>query len=237
MSLTTLDDNMNVLLDLDGTLIDPKPGFVASINHALTSLGWDALPEAEVASHIGPPLEQILLALIGPGRADHVASAVGLYRERYSAHGIFECSVYDGIPDMLQRICRAGFRLFLATSKPRTFAVRILGHFELTPLFSGVYGSELDGRNADKRHLLGHLLSQERIEPNSATMVGDRAQDIAAAKANSLRSVGVLWGYGSRRELESAGADAIIATPPQLEQDLSSTLKFHFGEARNETVC
>ncbi len=208
---------MNVLLDLDGTLTDPKPGFVASINHALESLGHGARPDTEIACHIGPPLEQTLAALLGPNRMDHVAPAVAVYRERYSAQGIFQCSVYDGIPDALRRFRGSGLRLFLATSKPRAFAGRVLEHFGLTSLFSGIYGSELDGQNADKRHLLGHLLSHESIAPESAVMVGDRAQDIAAAKAHGLRSVGVLWGYGSRAELESAGAGAIVATPSELE--------------------
>jgi phosphoglycolate phosphatase len=208
---------VNVLLDLDGTLTDPKPGFVASINHALESLGYGARSEVEVACHIGPPLEQTVAVLLGPSGIDHVAPAVALYRERYSAQGIFQCSVYDGIPDALRKIQGAGLRLFLATSKPHTFASRILEHFGLTPLFSGIYGSELNGQNADKRYLLRHLLSQESIAPESAVMVGDRAQDITAAKAHGLRSVGVLWGYGSRAELESAGASAIVTTPSELE--------------------
>lgn len=206
----------NVLLDLDGTLTDPKLGFVASINHALESLGYRARSEAEVVRHIGPPLEQTVAALLGPDGADHVAPAVALYRERYSAQGIFQCSVYDGIPDALRKIQRAGQRLFLATSKPHAFARRILEHFALTPLFSGIYGSEFSGQNADKRHLLGHILKQESIEPRSAIMVGDRAQDITAAKVHGLRSVGVLWGYGSRDELEDAGASTIVTTPLEL---------------------
>jgi phosphoglycolate phosphatase len=218
---------VNVLLDLDGTLTDPKPGFVASINHALESLGYSARPEAEVARHIGPPLEQTVAVLLGPDGAGHVAPAVALYRERYSAQGIFQCSVYDGIPDALQRIQGAGLRLFLATSKPHAFAKRILEHFALTPLFSGIYGSEFNGQNADKRHLLGHLLKQERIEPISAIMVGDRAQDIAAANAHGLRSVGVLWGYGSRDELESAGANTIVTTPSQLQAVIQAAESLH----------
>ncbi len=100
--------------------------------------------------------------------------------ERYSKVGIFECSVYDGIPDVLRSLQARAHRLFLATSKPRVFAFRILEHFGLLPLFSGVYGSELDGTNADKRHLVAHILKRERLESVRAVLVGDRAQALSS---------------------------------------------------------
>ncbi|MDB5404268.1 MAG: family hydrolase, partial [Rhodopila sp.] len=48
------------------------------------------------------------------------------------------------------------------------------------------------------------------------TMVGDRLHDIHAARANGLRSIGVLWGYGCQAELQAAGADAIVASPAEV---------------------
>jgi phosphoglycolate phosphatase len=79
-----------------------------------------------------------------------------------------------------------------------------------------VYGPELDGRFEDKAELLAHLLTRERVEPEAAVMIGDRAADVRAAKASGVRSIGVLWGYGSEQELNDAGADALCATPGEL---------------------
>jgi phosphoglycolate phosphatase len=212
----TYYDDVDILLDLDGTLSDPRPGFVASINHALHGLGLPVLPEPDIARHIGPPLEETLALLLGPAHAPKLSAAVALYRERYADRGIFECSLYEGIPDALRQLQAAGRRLFLATSKPHPFARRILRHFDLEAPFSGIYGAELDGTRADKRQLLAHLLEQERLQPQAAVMVGDRAQDVRAAKHHGMRSLGVLWGYGSRHELVTAGASALTESPSQL---------------------
>lgn len=212
---------MNILIDLDGTLTDPRAGFVACVNHALTSLGQAARTEDEIAAHIGPPLSETLGTLLGARHEHRVDDAVALYRERYSASGILEATLYADIPPALQALGSSGTRLFVATSKPRVFALRILDHFALSEYFAGVYGSELDGTRADKRHLISYILERESIAPASAIMVGDRAQDIRGARSNGLGSVGVLWGYGSREELEQAGADRIIELPGQLTGALS----------------
>jgi phosphoglycolate phosphatase len=214
---------MNVLIDLDGTLTDPRAGFVACINHALTGLGQAARTDDEIAAHIGPPLSETLSTLLGARHEHRVDDAVALYRERYSSSGILEATLYADIPPALEELRSSGARLFVATSKPRTFALRILDHFDLSRYFSGVYGSELDGTRADKRHLIAYILERESMAPETAVMVGDRAQDIRGAQANGLGSVGVLWGYGSRAELEAVGADALIEHPAQLVVALSSS--------------
>jgi phosphoglycolate phosphatase len=206
----------NVLLDLDGTLTDPRIGFVESINYALSGLGLAPVPPDTIAQHIGPPLEETLTILLGPQYSHHLESAVSLYAERYSTHGVFECTVYPGIPESLHALQQSGARLFVATSKPHVLAQRIIEHFGLTPFFSGAYGSELDGTRSDKRQLLAYILEQESLVPAATVMVGDRAQDIWAARSNGLSSIGVLWGYGSRDELVGAGATTIIERPGAL---------------------
>ena len=212
---------MNVLLDLDGTLTDPKAGFVACIGHALERLGLPRAPEHELARYIGPPLEQSMATLLGPERAHELGAAVGLYRERYAVTGIFENEIYPGVADAVGELQSLGHRLFLATSKPEEFAVRILDHFGLRRFFSGVHGSRFDGTRADKGELIAWLLRQESIAPASAVMVGDRMHDVRGARANAVLPVGVLWGYGSRPELEGAGAALLVETPAQLAGALS----------------
>ncbi|MCB1753956.1 MAG: HAD hydrolase-like protein [Gammaproteobacteria bacterium] len=207
---------MNVFLDLDGTLTDPGPGFVRSIGHALDKLGVATPPEADIVSHIGPPLEETLAKLLGPDSLALVPEAVRWYRERYFAVGLYENTVYDGIYEALQAIKSSGARMFLATAKPTRVAARILRHFELDGFFEACYGSELDGTNSDKRDLLKYLLARETLNPADSVMVGDRSHDVRAALANGVRSLAVLWGYGSLPELQEAGAEQIIREPVQL---------------------
>jgi len=142
--------------------------------------------------------------------------AVALYRERFAVKGMFENSVYPGIVEVLAELSDHGAWLSVATVKPTVFAERIVEHFGLGRFFHGIYGSELDGNNSDKTHLLGHLLKSESLSPSDTIMIGDRAHDVLAAKANDVSSIGVLWGYGSREELVSAGADALCENPATL---------------------
>lgn len=211
---------MNVLLDLDGTLTDSSPGFIASIRHALVMLGRPVPPDTEIQSHIGPPLETTMAALLGSGNAEHLAAGITHYRERYSRQGLFENSVYPGIPEALARLSAVGASLFVATSKPQVFAVRIVEHFGLAPHFKAVYGSELDGRHSHKAELLRHLLAAESLSPAETYMVGDRLHDVRGALANGVTSIGVLWGFGSRSELSDAGAHHLCEHPSQLLEAL-----------------
>lgn len=117
---------------------------------------------------------------------------------------------------MLRTLGEERRRLFVATSKPRVFAERIVDHHGLRPFFSHVYGAELDGCFDNKGELLAHALEREGLEASSCIMVGDRAQDVRAARKNGLVPVGVAYGYGSREELLDAGAVAICANPSEL---------------------
>jgi phosphoglycolate phosphatase len=209
---------MIALFDLDGTLTDPKAGITRSIQYALDKLGRP-VPEAdELTWMIGPPLIASFTKLLdGPEDAQE---ALGLYRERFGVTGLFENEVYAGIPALLQDLRNKGVRLFVATSKPHVYARQIIDHFELSRFFSGIYGSELDNRNADKRDLIRHILEQERFDQAGAVMIGDRKHDAVGAKANGLASIGVTWGYGSRQELLDAGVDCLVDTPQDLAEPI-----------------
>ena len=205
---------MNLLFDLDGTVTDSRRGIVTCFRHALDALGCESPSDCKLERFIGPPLRDSFFALLhDEARAER---AVALYRERFAAKGVFENLVYPGILEALEKCRQSGAHLLLATAKPSVFAERILEYFDLRRLFHGVYGSELDGRNARKTDLLAHLLKEESILPADTVMIGDRADDVLAAKANGIFAVGVLWGFGSRDELSEAGADLLCETPENL---------------------
>jgi phosphoglycolate phosphatase len=203
-----------IYFDLDGTLTDPKPGITRSIQYALRKLDRAAPSEDELTWCIGPPLRASLKQLLG---TDELADrAVSLYRERFGDIGIFENEVYPGIEGTLSALARPDRRLFVATSKPRVYAERIIDHFKLTAYFERVFGSELDGTRSDKTELLGHALQTSRVDPSRAMMIGDRSHDIIGARNNGMTAVGVLYGYGSKQELLDAGAHHVCATPEKL---------------------
>jgi phosphoglycolate phosphatase len=203
-----------IYFDLDGTLTDPKPGITRSIQYALGKLGCAVPPEDELTWCIGPPLRASLKKLVGT--EDLADTALSLYRERFADIGLFENEVYPGIEHSLSVLAKSGRRLFVATSKPGVYAERIIDHFELRGYFERIFGSELDGRRADKTELLRHALETVGVAPSQAMMIGDRSHDMVGARNNGMIAVGVLYGYGSEQELVAAGAHQVCATPHRL---------------------
>lgn len=216
------DNRPGVLFDLDGTMTDPFEGITRSIQYALEKLGRIAPATDDLRWCIGPPLVDAFKFLLETEEETAPAQAILFYRERYTTVGKFENRVIDGIPQTLEAFADTGYRLIVATSKPRSYTLDILDHFDLARHFDAVHGSELDGRNSDKADLIRHIILQEAVEPGTATMIGDRLHDIVGANANKVASIGVLWGYGDRAELEEAGADRIAERPQDLPAHVES---------------
>jgi phosphoglycolate phosphatase len=205
---------ITILVDLDGTLTDPAAGIIAAVRHAVRAAGREPPSPEELRCVIGPPLRQTFPRLLGEGC--DIEAAVAAYRVHYGAGGLFDAAVYDGIFDALADLRAAPARLLVCTAKPAEFARRVLEHFDLTRAFDGVYGPDLAGKLDDKGDLIAHMLDIERFDLSRAVMVGDRGSDVLAASRHGIPTVGVLWGYGSREELEDAGAAALCAAPGEL---------------------
>jgi phosphoglycolate phosphatase len=198
-----------IFFDLDGTLTDSRPGIVRCVQYALNELDLPAPAENELLWCVGPPLKESFAKLLGPnGDADR---AVALYRERFAEVGLFENSVYPGIEEVLASLRAAGVRLCVATSKAHVFATRIVEHFGLSRYLDDVFGAELTGVRSDKSELLAYALEVMGLQGRHVAMVGDRSHDMVGARNNGMYGVGVLYGYGNLAELESAGADRIVA--------------------------
>lgn len=204
-----------ILFDLDGCLTDSGPSIINSMAYALEKIGVEVPPQEELRTCVGPPLRDNLRRYVVE---DMVEEAVRHYRHRLidMQAGINENAVYDGIVEMLEELKARGKTLFVATSKITTLSNTILEHFGLSQYFMHVYGSQLDHNHADKGELIKHIIKTHSFRPEQLVMVGDRRYDIVAARKNRIRSIGVLWGYGSRDELETAGADLCISKPEAL---------------------
>jgi phosphoglycolate phosphatase len=203
-----------VLFDLDGTLTNPFAGITNSMQHALRLLKFDPPASEDLRRFIGPPLQVTFLEILGDEA--RATQALSFYRTRYGEVGKFENELIPGITDALQTLTDAGYTLFVATSKLESYSIDIIDHFGLAPFFRRVHGSALDGSRADKGELIRHILQTEGLDPRRTVMIGDRLHDVLGAAMNDVGTIGVLWGFGDRAELEGAGAARIAATPAEL---------------------
>lgn len=209
-----------ILFDLDGTLTDPVIGITNSVMYALKKYGIEVTDRTQLHKFIGPPLIDSFERFYGFSHSDAVKS-VEYYREYYGEKGIFENSVYDGVEELLINLNKNGKKVILATSKPEFYAVKILEYFNLKKYFFFIGGSTMGEKRTDKAEVIEYVLSQCEIKDKAAVvMIGDREHDIIGAAKNGIDSIGVLFGYGSRTELEKAGANYIAETVNEIEKYL-----------------
>lgn len=203
------------LFDLDGTLTDPGEGITRSVAYALSFFGIEVKDRTTLYPFIGPPLVDSFSTFYGFS-PEQARQAVERYREYFSRQGIFENELYPGIKELLEDLKRHGVRILLASSKPELYARKILEHFQLLPFFDFVAAATMDDTRSKKTDVVRYALESCGISPDRAVMIGDRHHDIEGAKDNTLESIGVLWGYGSREELSAAGATLLAESVPQL---------------------
>lgn len=211
--MTLLTDRTLVLLDLDGTIAEPRVGIINGYRAAFRAVGLLAPPDETIAAWIGPPLREAFPQLGIP--AAQIELAVTGYRDVYNETGWLENELYPRLPDVVRELGQRG-PMSLATAKPTGLASRILGHFELLHLFDFVGGASLDTSRDSKSAVIAHCLDELGHDPADAVMVGDRAADVAGAAEHGIPTVGVLWGHGTEDELRDAGAVELVDEPRQL---------------------
>ena len=209
----------NIFLDLDGTLTDSGEGIMNSVAYSLKKFGIEETDREKLRTFVGPPLFASYMREYG---FDHEKAllAVDYYREYFAPKGIYENRPYDGIPELLRDLKADGRRMYLATSKPEPYALEIVKHFGLWQYLDGLYGSTMTEERTKKEEVVAYALEKTGIDCGDVVMIGDRSHDIMGAKANGVKSIGVLFGYGSREELTEAGADVIAETVDDLRQIL-----------------
>ena len=205
-----------LLFDLDGTLTDPAEGITKSVAHALRKRGIEVTDLTTLYTFIGPPLIDSFMKYYGLDE-DDARRAVTDYREYFVPHGMFENTVYDGIPALLDELRSHGYTLIIATSKPEPFAVRILEHFDLARYFDRICGASLDEKRSTKADVIRYTLDACGITSAESIMIGDRHHDVDGAHENGLAAIGVLWGYGDRAELSAAGAEFVVENIGELK--------------------
>ncbi|WP_208028161.1 HAD-IA family hydrolase [Rhabdothermincola sediminis] len=211
-----------VLFDLDGTLTDPREGLLNGLERALATIGMTVEDRDSLDILIGPPAHDGFARYLGLTEPS-LSVAVAAYREYVAERGAFENRVIDGVPELLAELTGAGASLAVATSKPTPTAMTVLDHFGLTSWFAFVAGADYTGDRQTKRDVIEHALRELRVRsPEGVVMVGDREHDVIAARHLGVASIGVLWGYGPRSELEDAGADHVVETVAELRELLLS---------------
>ena len=206
----------HILFDLDGTIVRSDPGITRGVQKSLEHFGIYEEPE-NLKKFVGPPLVESYTKLYGLSLLQY-EKALEIFHEYYRSTGIFECELYEGIEEML-KVLSKDYRLYIATSKPEKEARRVIEHFGLDKYFTFVGGSDGDfnTKRSTKDAVIEYVLKSNNIEDKTAAiMVGDKVHDIVGANTVGLKSIGILYGYGSMEEFDKA--NYIVRTVDDLRE-------------------
>jgi len=210
------------IFDLDGTIVNPGTAIPRCINHALKKHGIKSVPIERLKRYIGFSLEEILMQVTGKKDKRFLKSCIDSYRERFHKEGIAEHRLYPGIVGLLEAVAKQG-QLIVASIKPQVSCEMVLDHLGIKPMFTAVYGADLAGKLSDKTEVIKFVLKNEGLK--NGVVIGDRGVDIQAAKKCGMPSIGVTYGYGTKEELNAAGADMVAETVGELRQYLLTSVR------------
>ena len=215
-----------LLFDLDGTLTDSAEGIIKCVQYAAEKMGAELKKAEELRVFVGPPLSESFQNVYGFSEAD-TQQAIAYYRERFKPIGMFENTVYPGIPEMLKAMKENGKINLIASSKPQEFVETILEHFDIAKYFDIIVGASMDESRNTKEAVIEEALLQLKstdrygqYDDDKCVMIGDRKYDIHGARYFGLRNIGVSYGFAPVGELEEAGADVIVDTVEELTRVL-----------------
>lgn len=205
---------MIFLFDLDGTLTDSQEGIINAFKYTIKKMNLEKRDDNSLRKYIGPPLNETFK---GDFNLDDekVNKAIDYFREYYREQGKYENIPYVGIRELLKQISKNN-TLAVATSKVEDQAIAIIKHFDLD-YFDLISGSSEDSSRTSKEEIMKYTLNELKVEDKSKVfMIGDRYTDINASHKIGANSIGVLWGFGSREELENCKANYIVKNVEEL---------------------
>jgi phosphoglycolate phosphatase len=208
MTLTPLPDA--VVFDFDGPIIDSREPVRMALRAALREHGYPPRLDAELDAAIGPPTLEGLALLTG-GPSDDLTPLAYTYHEHYGAVYLAHTQLVDGMAAVLSAL---SVPLALATAKEIEFTEPLLDALDVRACFAVVCAPALAGPPESKSVTVGRAILE--LDAARPVVVGDRRFDIEAARDLGVPGVGVTWGVGDRAELEEAGAEVIVSTPPEL---------------------
>ena len=202
-----------VLLDLDGTISNTYRGIVKCLGPACAEFGAD-LMQFDVRKFIGPPLSWTF-GVIFPNEPEKQQGALLKYRALYNEGGMFDNDMYEGIDDFAQGLRDKGVKVGVATSKLERYAVKVLEKLGMIDHIDFVCGCEAD--RPTKADVINYALKTQGIDKTKCLMIGDTFYDLEGAQIAGMDAVGVLYGFGTREEMEKYPNIGIVDTVEDLK--------------------
>jgi len=207
----------NLIFDFDGTIVDTSEGIIKSMHYAFEKLEIKNLPDSKIKGVIGPPLDEMIATLLDTEDKKLIEKGTFHFRQRYSEKGLEELKLYDNVEDTLSYLHNLNIRLFIVTSKPYEFTKVISENLGIIQYFNDISGVNLYGESKSKGHRIQEIIKKHNLDVKETFMVGDRKEDVIAANQSGINTIGMLYGFGKKVDLESAGCKCFCYNFKDLE--------------------
>lgn len=208
-----------VIFDLDGTLSDSIHSIKYCTDRALEPLGMGPFPEEAYKYFVGDGAANLIkraLTAAGDVENTHFEETFVRYKELFAVDCMYEVKPYDGIVELLNALKERGVKLAVFSNKPHAETIRVIEYLFGKDVFDVLHG-QIEGVPI-KPDPTGafRIMEQLSMEPEEVLYLGDTATDMKTGKGAGLFTIGALWGFRKREELEESHADAIIGHPMEL---------------------
>jgi phosphoglycolate phosphatase len=195
-------------MDLDGTLVDTIPDLAAALNRLMASRGLPGFGSDQVKPMVGDGVGVLVTRAFAARGCEADAGAIAAFSADYGAHAAVESRLFPGVLPVLTALAGDGWRLAVCTNKPEGAARTLLEALGLLPLLAAIGGGDsFPTRKPDPAHLLS-TLSRAGGVAETALMLGDHHNDVAAARGAGIRCIFAAWGYGAPGMAEGSTAVA-----------------------------
>lgn len=205
------------IFDLDGTLADTLCDLADAVNYGLAQLGYPTHPYESYKTFVGNGVKKLCERALPDDKKDDTDRLLKIFTERYNSHFLDKTCIYDGIKETLTALADNGVTLAVATNKPQEFAVQIVEKLLPEFEFVKILGGCAEHPKKPCPDIILEILDELPIG-TKAFMIGDSNVDIQTAINAGICSVGCTWGFRSRLELETAGADYIASIPSDIPE-------------------
>ena len=211
------------VFDLDGTLSDSIASMKYCADRALAVCGYGPFPESDYKYFVGDGaanLTKRALTASGDKELVHFEEVFKAYKEYFAVDCMYEVKPYEGIPELITALKEKGIRLAVLSNKPHLQTIDVIETLFGADCFDVIQGQQ-DGIpiKPDPSGVF-EIMKKLNVTADEILYLGDTATDMKTGKGAGAYTLGVLWGFRERRELEDANADAIISHPLEALQYL-----------------
>ena len=207
------------IFDLDGTLTDSLRSIAYFVNTEIAKYGMPDVPAEDFKLYAGNGARMLIRRVLARnGKLDETLEDTILqnYNAAYDADPLHLCTVYDGMFSLLKKLREKDVSVNVLSNKPHPTAEKVVKVLFGEQTFSYIFGARENIPLKPDPYGVFEILNLLGLEQSEALYIGDTATDVQTGKAAGLFTVGVLWGFRTKDELEKAGADAVVAHPEEI---------------------